>query len=240
MKFRTVLLVTLLATLAVPHLTQARELILPRAQYFSPRMLGMGGAFVGVSNDRNLFFTNPAGLSYVPRGRFGIELGTVSLNNNSIRALNFFSDNRDTFDNLDNLTTEEQAVFYDDILNEIGGEQSDIRAHVPIYVLLPAGRGSSRPHLGFGLFGSGGTDFLTVSGASGTPIADLNIDAQVTGVISAAWDWETSLPGQFTFGATGKVDHRQLSLNRKSMFELSDSPEITFLNDYFLENPNIT
>jgi hypothetical protein len=97
--------------------------------------------------------------------------------------------------------------------------------------LLPAGRGSSRPHLGFGVFGSGGTDFLAVSGASGTPIADLNIDVQVTGVISAAWDWDTSLPGQFTFGATGKVDHRQLSLNRKSMFELSDSPEITFLND---------
>jgi hypothetical protein len=230
MKSRAFLIVALLATL-VPQVLHARELILPRAMYFSPRMLGMGGAFVGVSDDRNLFFTNPAGLSYVPRSRFGIELGTLSLNHNSIRAINFFSDNQDTFDDLDNLSQQEQAEFYDKIIAEIGGEQSTMGAHVPIYLLLPAGRGSSRPHLGFGVFGSGGGDFLTLSGASGVPIADLNVDVHVTGVVSAAWDWITPLAGQLTVGATGKVDHRRLSLNRKSMFELSESPEIDFLHD---------
>jgi len=215
----------------VPLLAQAREIILPRAMFFSPRMLGMGGAFVGVSDDRNLFFTNPAGLSYVPRGRFGVELGSLTINHNSVRAINFFSDNRDTFDNLDNLSNSEQAAFYDKIISELGGEQSTMTAHVPIYMLLPAGRGSSRPHLGFGLFGSGGGEFLTLGGASGIPIADLNVDVHVTGVVSAAWDWDTSLAGQFTFGATGKVDHRRLSLNRKSIAELSESPSIDFLND---------
>lgn len=220
-----------MATMMVPMLVQARELILPRAVYFSPRMLGMGGAFVGVSDDRNLFFTNPAGLSYVPRSRVGLELGTLSINNNTVRAINFFSDNKDTFDNLDNLSNQDQAAFYDKIINEIGGEQSEVRAHVPIYLLLPAGRGSSRPHLGFGVFGAGGSNFLTLGGASGIPISDLNIDVHVTGVASAAWDWDTSLAGQFTFGATGKVDYRQLSLNRKSIAELSASPDISFLND---------
>jgi hypothetical protein len=220
-----------LAFLMVAGAAQARELILPRATYFSPRLLGMGGAFVGVSDDRNLFFTNPAGLSYVPHGRFGAEIGTLSINHNTVRAISFFQDNKDTFDNLDNLSNTDQAAFYDKVLAEIGGERSDVNAHVPVYVLLPAGRGSSRPHLGFGVFGSGGGNFLTLGGASGVPIADLNVDVHITGVVSAAWDWVTPLAGQLTVGTTAKIDHRRLSLNRKSMFELSDSPGVDFLND---------
>ncbi|MFQ5598947.1 MAG: UPF0164 family protein [Candidatus Krumholzibacteriia bacterium] len=183
----------------------AAQIELPRAEYSSPRMLGMGGAFTAVSSDRNLFFTNPAGLAYVPRLEIGFEFLPVSLNNNSIDAISFFTDNRETFEALNTLSDEQQAQFYDDLLDDIGGQRSEASAHIPVWVFVPAPEGSARPHLGFGLFARAGTEFLSVNGASGVPIATFDLDLQYTGIASAAYSWDQLLPGRLTAGGSFKM-----------------------------------
>ncbi len=207
----------------------AAEIDLERAQYFSPRLLGMGGAFTAVSNDRNLFFMNPAGLAYSQRS-IGFEFLPVSINNNGINAINFYSDNNNTIEDLDSLSDEEQAAFFDDLLNEIGGKSSRASAHFPLWVTLPS-RSAGMPHLGFGFFARGATDALALNGASGVPVANLTLDIAYTGIASAAYSWDTLLPGLLSFGGSLKIDHRRLSLTSKSLLAISNSEDIDFLSD---------
>ena len=221
--------VCLVAALGGPTLTRGAEIQVDRAQYFSPRLLGMGGAFTAVSDDRNLFFMNPAGLAYARRS-IGFEFLPVNINNNSISALNFYSDNNDTIDNLDNLSDEDQAAFFDDLLGEIGGKTSRASAHFPLWVTLPA-QGGGMPHLGFGFFARGSTDALAINGASGVPVASLGLDVQYTGIASAAYSWADVLPGLLSLGGSLKIDHRQVSLTSKSLLAISSNEDIDFLSD---------
>jgi hypothetical protein len=207
----------------------ATEFKMSRAEYYNPRFYGMGGAFSAIGNDRNLFFTNPAGVAYVDRNRVGFEFLPVQVNNNTFDVTNFFVDNRDTFEDLENLPVEEQAEFYDKVLDEVGAKVSDLSAHLPIYLLLPSNSSGSRPHLALGVFARGGSEFFTVNGASGIPIASLNLDAEVTGVLSAGYTWTELLPGPVTAAGSAKIDHRNISANEKSLLALSSDEKLDFL-----------
>ena len=209
--------------------SHAGDFDLNRAQYFNPRLFGMGGAFTAVSNDRNLYFMNPSGLAHAQRN-IGFEFLPVRINNNAISAINFYSKNDKTVQDLENLSDEEQAAFFDDLLAEIGGKTSRASAHLPIWVSLPSSGQGRVPHLGFGFFARGGSDFLTVNGASGVPLADLGLDVQYTGIASAAYSWDTLLPGRLSFGGSVKIDHRRLALKSKSFLAISGSEDIDFLS----------
>lgn len=209
---------------------QARNFQLSRASYHNPRFFGMGGAFVAVSDDRNLFFTNPAGLENARSRSFTFGLLPLSLNTNTLDIIDFYRDNDDRFDGLNDLPGSEQAQFYDDILNAVGGKRAETSAHFPLALLWPAAEDSRMPSFGLGFFARGGTSFLAQNGASGIPITTFDIDVQYTGVLSAAYSWDEMLPGRLSAGGSLKIDHRQLSLNTKSILALSEDEDIDLLS----------
>ena len=210
-----------------PAVLHAADFGLDRAEYFSPRLFGMGGAFTAVSNDRNLYFTNPSGLAYTQRN-IGFEFLPIRINNNAISAIDFYSRNDKTVENLENLSDEQQAAFFDDLLTELGGKTSRASAHLPIWVSLPS-NDRGRPHLGFGFFVRGASDFLTVNGASGVPLADLGVDVQYTWIATSAYRWDALLPGRLSIGGSVKVDHRRLALKSKSFLAISENEDVDFL-----------
>lgn len=209
---------------------QARSFEVSRAAYHNPRFFGMGGAFVAVSDDRNLFFTNPAGLQNAPGRSFTFGLLPVSLNTNTLDIIDFYRDNDDRFQNLNDLSGTEQAQFYDDVLDAIGGKRAETSAHFPLAILWPASEDSRMPSFGLGFFARGGTAFLAQNGAAGIPVTTLDIEVEYTGVLSAAYSWDELLPGRLSVGGSFKVDYRQLSLNTKSILALSEDEDLDLLS----------
>lgn len=109
--------------------------------YRGARPLGMGGAFVAVSNDQNALFYNPAGLSHVPDRRLVLLAVEAEVGQGAYDAYTDILD-VDTDNEL------EVAQFLRDYI----GEYSHAAAAVfPYYI---------RPHFAFGIFGAANTNFI--------------------------------------------------------------------------------
>ncbi len=109
--------------------------------YRGTRPMGMGGAFVAVSNDQNALFYNPAGLSNVPDRRLVLFSVEAELGQGAYDAYT---------DILDVDTDNELEVA--EFLRDYIGEFSHASAAVfPYYI---------RPHFAFGIFGSAKTNFI--------------------------------------------------------------------------------
>lgn len=109
--------------------------------YKGIRPLGMGGAFVAVSNDQNALFYNPAGLSRIQGKRVAILSIEAELGQKAYDAYT---------DALDVDTDSEQEVA--DFLRDYIGDYSHAAATVfPYYI---------RPHFAFGVFSIAKTNFI--------------------------------------------------------------------------------
>lgn len=109
--------------------------------YKGIRPLGMGGAFVAISNDQNALFYNPAGLSHIPERKLVLLSIEAELGQGAYDAYT---------DALDVETENEQEVA--DFLREYIGDFSHAAAAVfPYYI---------RPHFAFGIFSTAKTNFI--------------------------------------------------------------------------------
>lgn len=87
-------------------------------QYLSPRVMGMGGAFVALADDETALFYNPAGLTQLSEGKINLSLnagGTLAISNlfNDISAAGEAPD-------------KEGAII--SVLNDVMGKNYSIRA----------------------------------------------------------------------------------------------------------------
>jgi len=165
--------------------------------YKGIRPLGMGGAFVAVSNDQNALFYNPAGLSFIEQRRLILLSVEAELGQGAYDAYT---------DALDVDTDNEQEVA--EFLREYIGDYSHAAAAVfPYYI---------RPHFAFGIFSSAKTNFI----ARNFQYPSLIIDS--TGDAGAAIGYAHSLlDDDLSIGASLKY------VVRKSINEEYTVPDIT-------------
>lgn len=165
--------------------------------YRSARVLGMGGAFVAVSNDENALLFNPAGLADIKTSRFTFPLPQVAFN---AKALGMYMDAADTdFDSVDETA---------DFLRKNMGDTGYISGgFFPAYV---------RPNFGFGIVVNGS--------ASTTPKNPLYPRLNIESVQDAAACVGIAYPllgGEFLMGVGAKY------VFRKSLDREYTVPEIT-------------
>ncbi|MGI6395631.1 MAG: conjugal transfer protein TraF [Desulfomonilia bacterium] len=165
--------------------------------YKGIRPLGMGGAFVAVSNDQNALFFNPAGLSYIPDRRLVLLAVEAGVGQGAYDAYTDILD-VDTDNEL------EVAQFLRDYI----GEYSHASAAVfPYYI---------RPHFAFGIFGTANTNFIARNHQYPSLVIDSTADAGAAlGYAHAFFDDALSI------GASLKY------VVRKSLNEEYTVPDIT-------------
>lgn len=165
--------------------------------YKGPRPMGMGGAFIAVSNDANALFYNPAGLAYVPEQ----NATSVSLVIETSRdAVSAYKDALDvSFDD-----PRETADFLRDYIGE--------NNHAGI-VVFPS---YAKPNFAFGVFAVGKSDFT----AHDYQFPKLELSS-LNDVGVAAGFARSFLEEKLSLGATGKL------VMRKSLNRIYTLPELT-------------
>lgn len=153
--------------------------------YRGIRPLGMGGAFVAVSNDQNALFYNPAGLSYVPKQRITLLSVEAELGRDGYDAVT---------DALDVDTESEQEVA--SYLRDYIGEYTHAAAAVfPCYI---------RPHFAFGVFGTARANTMARNYQYPSLVVDCAWNAG-----AAAGYAHSLLDDSLSIGASVKYVHRE-------------------------------
>ena len=97
-----------LALLVVGTSLHAAESYMLRPFAPGARPMGMGGAFVALADDHDLFYFNPAGVSRIPGNLFTLDF-PFALNENIIEFYQSFWDRREEFENADDLPADQQV-----------------------------------------------------------------------------------------------------------------------------------
>ena len=215
---RTIIILAILAAASSSAL--ARE----STEIIGARYLGMGSCFVALSSDRSVLFANPAGLDRVG-GRMITAMGVGStINSNTPEVIDFYLDNQETFDNLDDLPDQEQDEFFDLIVREINYERMTVSfSAVPF--------GWIQRSLGGEIFADARASGFAFNGTSDTPLVDMVARADGGGIVGGARGWtglHAYLPNRLSVGAALKYIHRNAMSARETVTELSDgdSPEM--------------
>lgn len=154
--------------------------------YQGIRPLGMGGAFMTLSNDENALFYNPAGLNDVKdKGKIKILNPFLAFSKD---AVGFVQDLKD----LEGTNTAQVS----DLLNKNLGKHHHLKTSLfPSYY---------RSNLAFGILGQGTMDLEVRNPSSPEVVSDAKLD--IGGLVGAAWGlWDDRLQ----MGVTAKVIHRQ-------------------------------
>jgi len=186
------------------------------------RPLGMGGAFTALSDDKNAFTYNPAGMVQRTGGEVTIFEIVAGGSEDLKEAYEFIDENNDELTDFDTLPAPEQVRLANEIQNKIARlrPHAYFGADVASYVSGPLFKGV---HLGFGLMGLADARFRLYNGAV-APLIDYSINSDVLLPVSLAKRWNAPLvPGKIGVGVTGKyIKRSQVSESRLSVFELDD------------------
>lgn len=165
--------------------------------YKGIRPMGMGGAFVAVSDDAHALFYNPAGLSYIQEKRISLLPIEAEISTGGYKAY------KDALD-VETANADESAAF----LREYIGKYYHAAAAVfPHY---------ERPHFAFGFFGTGKTNFIARNYQNPKLLVDSVGDAGV-----ALGYAHSFLDDSISIGVSGKF------VTRKSLSKEYSLPEIT-------------
>jgi len=165
--------------------------------YKGIRPMGMGGAFVAISDDANALFYNPAGLSSIEEKKVTLLPVEVELSDGGYDAY------KDALD-VETENAQETSAF---LREYIGKYYHSAVAVFPNY---------TRPHFAFGIFGTGKTNFISRD----YQYPKLKVDS--VGDAGAALGYAHSfLNDKLSFGASGKF------VSRKSLEKEYTLPEIT-------------
>jgi len=217
---KTILIVGLV--LALSAVALARE----STEIVGARYLGMGGCFVTVANDRTLPFANPAGLD-----RAGDRMITVmgiasTVNSKTFDVLGFGLDRRKDFENLDDMSEEEQNDFFDEIVSKINYKRMNVTLST-----MPFGW-IQRP-FGGALFTDSHAVGMAFEGASGTPLVDVVGTQDFGGIVCYGGGLDgipSVLPNRISVGAGLKYINRSIYSMRQTMTELADGKSAELMN----------
>ncbi len=187
------------------------------------RPLGMGNAFVAVVDDRNVLYTNPAGLAHLERTSFsgvGVHGG---VDDELFEVISFVQDHEDEFADFENVDQE----FYDELAPY---DDRWVAADAQAYVDL------TRPYLGLGVYTSGRAQFKIDRGVYEPRVwADLVDDT--VGVIGAAMNLGRA---DLRVGGALKGIWRRTSTRALSAREVSDFDPEEIVDDLEKARPGFS
>jgi len=121
------------------------------ALYRGVRPLGMGGAFLAVSDDHNAFFYNPAGITQREKATFTLFELPIGISKDLFDTYKFFSDNQDDLEDFEDLDIDRQQELVTDVIARITHNRNHITAGFPNINYI--GGPSSLVQWGWGVFG---------------------------------------------------------------------------------------
>lgn len=188
------------------------------------RTLGMGGAFVSVSDDQNAFFYNPAGFAL--RKDFLLTLGelNVSINQDIVEGGKFIVENYEDLAEFDTLPEERQAELMTEIIDEVSKYKMKLNLGIPNFNFAPPAIplfGLGHLGIGVGLFDNIGVNLRLNSGLI-IPTVDLKVRADAVGMVPIAYSF--GLPvGELSLGVNAKYLYRGgVEEVRKSILEFEE------------------
>ncbi|MCL2484893.1 MAG: hypothetical protein FWF00_02860 [Endomicrobia bacterium] len=174
------------------------------------RPMSMGGAFTAVADDENAFFYNPAGIAYRQSWMLQILSLDVSINQDLLDFVKFFTDNLDDLKDFNDLTDEQQTDIINKINNEIVGKTPNVGISVPNIAFISSP--IQMPKNNSLSWGLGGFSYAQAQFRFNRSllVPSLSYLAQVTGVVSVPVAYKIDslekikLPGKLSVGATAK------------------------------------
>ncbi len=187
------LMIGSLFILLAPGFVMAEEI---GSLYRGIRPLGMGGAFITLSNDANALFYNPAGLNDIKGfGEANLVNPLVEVSANTLELINDVGD-----------LEGQSASQVTDFLNKNMGKQQHLRV-----ALFPS---VTTHNFGIGVLGQGVADILIQNPAFPSVEADVKLDVGLlAGVAYGFWDKRLQV------GITGKFIQRE---GEKRTFTVAD------------------
>lgn len=180
------------------------------------RPLGMGGAFVAISDDQNAFFYNPAGITQRQGSQFVAFEVPVGVSEDTLDFYNFYQDREDDLQNFDSLPNDRKI----DLLNEIDDKITDYQSRVRIgFPNTSYISGNQLVNFGMGLFGMAEIGFQFDRGMV-IPSITMFGTVDIVGAVPLAhrFDVLPYIPGTMSVGTTLKwirrmrIDERQKSI----------------------------
>jgi hypothetical protein len=208
--------------LALSAVALARE----STEIVSARYLGMGGCFVTVANDRTLLFANPAAIDRVGERMIAVMGIASTVNSKTFDVLGFGLDRRKDFENLDDMSEEEQNNFFDDIVHKINYKRMNLTLSTMPF-------GWIQKPLGGALFTDTHAVGMAFEGASGTPLVDVVGTQDFGGIVCCGGGLDgipSVLPHRISMGAGLKYINRSVYSMRETMTELADGQSSELMN----------
>ncbi|MGA2090264.1 MAG: conjugal transfer protein TraF [Endomicrobiales bacterium] len=179
------------------------------------RPLGMGGAFVAISDDQNAIFYNPAGLTQRQGSEFiAFEL-PISISQDVLNFYDFYNDNQNTLQNFSNLSQNQQVSLLNEINDKITTYKPEIRFGFPNTCYLS---GNQAITWGIGVFDQAQIGFQFNRSLI---VPSLSMYGDVDGILAVPlahrFDVLPVLPGSMSLGVTLKA------IQRYSVNELNES-----------------
>jgi hypothetical protein len=175
----------------------------------STRSVGMGGTGVAVYGLENAVFLNPALLASMEGTEIRFfELQAV-VNQNTFKQYDFYSDHRDEFENLDEMSDAEKNQFYNEMLKVARDETVlGFQGMAPLSIVH---RGFS-----FGVYERARVDYDLREGASSIPHLQANAVAEGELVVGKAANFGTFFGKSLSFGANVKYLYRAVTVETKT------------------------
>lgn len=166
------------------------------------RPLGMGGAFVGVADDQNAIFYNPAGITQRQGGLYTLFDIQASVSEDTMKFYEFYKDNEDKLKDFDKLSTQDQIDLINDINNKVISYKPVVRASFPNMSYI-------NNRFGAGLFGQAEAGFQ-FNRSLIIPSISFWGNVDVIGAVPFAFKFMSLpyLPGSISLGATAKLIKR--------------------------------
>lgn len=187
------------------------------ALYRGIRPLGMGGAFLAVSDDQNAFFYNPAGITQREKATFTLFEMPIGISKDILETYKFFSDNKDDLEDFENLDMRKQRELITDIIARITHNRNHLTVAFPSINYI--GGPSSLIQWGIGGFGLCDVKIKVNRGVI-APNVDMwgSVDAIVIVPVAHKIEFLPLVPGKLSVGANfkylnrWKIDEKKVSI----------------------------
>ncbi|MBN1824426.1 MAG: hypothetical protein JW803_08915 [Endomicrobiales bacterium] len=193
------------------------------------RPLGMGGAFVALSDDQNAIFYNPAGITQ----RQGSLLTAVELSMNASQDIfdfvNFYNDNKDDMENFDDLAVDRKVSILNEINDNITTYKPALRVGFPNTSWISGGQGFLS--YGGGLFMNADLGFQ-FNRSLLVPNISFWGNVDTVGAVPLAHKFKEVpyIPGSLSVGGTVKLINRgRIAEYNKSILEFEEfDPQVQY------------
>ncbi|MDP4245958.1 MAG: hypothetical protein Q8932_08930 [Bacteroidota bacterium] len=192
------------------------------------RPMGMGGAFVALSDDQNAIFYNPAGLTQRQGSQFTLIELPLNISDDVLQFYNFYNDNKDSLKDFDNLSDDRKIDLLNQINDNVIKYRPNLRLGLPNTSFLS---GAGFISWGFGIFNQEDIGFKFNRSLIVPSISFWgNADAVAAVPLAHRFDALPFVPGKLSVGTTLKyIARAKIEELNKSVLEFEDfAPQLQY------------